>query len=229
MYEVKMTSNEKENLPALPEDDGFVPVAPSQGQIIVGTFLRFTDGSWTEMGIPVPSGLKLLVIAVNEVLQRWADERVVDMVTEKPLPNVDDLNAQIPESEWEKDLNGNPRPPWVHTYVAYLLHEQTAEKYTYANSTTGARICVETLQDRVAWMRKLRGSNVVPEVELTSRPMTTRFGIKQRPEFKIVGWKKLGDDGHAPPTPQITGPATPGIADVKPVPTSELLNDDLPF
>jgi hypothetical protein len=223
-----MSDDQREDLPTPVANDGFYPVAPSEGQVIVGTLLRFVDGSWTEMGLAVPSGLKLLALAVDTVLQCWKDQRVIETITEKPFPDLADLNSKIPEGEWETDLNGNPRPPWVRTYLAYLLNEQTCEKYTYANSTIGARIAVETLQDRVAWMRKLRSANAVPEVELSSKPMKTRFGVKRRPEFKIIGWKQLGGDG-IPATPQIPGPAAPGITDAKPVSLKEELNDDLPF
>jgi hypothetical protein len=219
------------NLPAPIDDDGFAPIAPSEGQIIVGTLLRFVDGAWTEMGLPVPAGLKLLALTVNVVLQRWQDQRVIETITEKPLPDVADLNAEIPEREWETDLNGNPRPPWTKTYVVYLLNEQTCEKYTFANSTIGARLAYETLTDRVAWMRKLRGVNVVPEVELVSKPMRTRFGVKQRPDFKIIGWKQLGGGGGGEGvTPRIAGPAAaPGISDAKPVTTKEEFSDEIPF
>lgn len=44
-------------------------------------------------------------------------------------------------------------------------------------------------------MRALRGVRVVPVVKLTHRPMKTSFGMKHRPEFEIVGWKRLGGEG----------------------------------
>jgi hypothetical protein len=206
-------------------DDGFEPIAPSGDRVIVGTLLRFVDGRWSEMGLPVPDNLRLLALSVDVCLQHWQDQKVIATIIDKPLPDPANLNAEIPKSEWEADLNGNPRPPWVTTHCVYLLNATTGEKYTYANSTIGARIARETLQDKVAWVRRLRGENVVPEVSLASLPMNTRFGQKQRPHFKIESWVSLGGGGLDKPTvAQIKGPTR-----VEPVSTAEMLNDDLPF
>jgi len=59
-------------------------------------------------------------------------------------------------------------------------------------------------------MRMLRGARVMPLVELSSKPMKTKFKMSERPDFRIVSWHLPGGDGGvlAPPTaPQITGPA----------------------
>lgn len=210
------------------DHDGFVPVAIAEGSIIAGTLLKYAkETGWQAMGLPVAANLKLLVLSVDTCLQRWHEMRVLDAIFDKPLPNPASLNAQIPEDEWELDLNGGkPKPPWAKTFIAYLLDEQTCEKFTYANSTWGARLAVETLQDRVAWMRKLRGANVLPVVALSTVPMKTRFGVQPRPDFKILSWKQLGGAAPATPTPQIAGP---GLSAVKSPTTAEVLNDDLPF
>jgi hypothetical protein len=157
---------------------------------------------------------------------------VVQHIVDKPLPNPDDLNEAIPKNEWELDLNGNPRPPWQRTYVVYLLDPRDCQKYTFANSTLGARIATETLTDRVVWMRRLRGNNVVPQIELSCKPLKTRFGLKQRPEFKIVGWHLLGgSDGSAPTLSGGGGEqlALRGLSSVTPPTLDEELNDEIPI
>jgi len=227
--------NDESKLPApVQDDDGFNPITPTD-RVVVGSLLKFVDGAWSESGIKVPAGTRLLALSTHVVLQRWKDQRVVETITTKPLPNVDDLNAEIPRTEWELDANGVPRPPWQTTFVTYLLNPTTCEKFTVASSTVGCRIATETLADRVAWMRRLRDDNVVPEVELTAKPMKTRFGVKQRPEFRIVGWVLLGGgDAVALPGGGRGGNgggqlALPGLTPVTPPSLKEELNDEIGF
>jgi hypothetical protein len=209
------------------DDDGFAPIASSNDRVIVGSLLKFVDGQWTDMGIAVPPGTKLLAVATNKVLQRWHDQRVIETIDQKPLPDVELLNEAIPKEQWELGPNNEPRPPWQVTYVLYLLDPKICEKFTYANSTIGAKIAVTTLADKVTTMRKLRGANVVAEIELAAKPMTTRFGVKQRPEFRILKWVNLGPGGGAPAL--IEAPAQPKLPEVKPPTTKEALNDELPW
>ena len=60
-------------------------------------------------------------------------------------------------------------------------------------------------------MRALRGTRVMPVVNLSERPMKTNFGMRTRPHFEIIDWKTPGDDAKAipakPATPQLSGPA----------------------
>jgi hypothetical protein len=69
-----------------------------------------------------------------------------------------------------------------------FLDPKTAETYTFINSTTGARIAIERLADKIKWMRALRGQNVMPMIRLESRPMPTQYGKKMRPEFTPFDW-----------------------------------------
>jgi hypothetical protein len=217
--------NDSTNLPAPlggDDDDGFHPIVPTDDRVIVGTRLKFVDGVWSENDIKVPAGTKLLTLSTHQILQRYDQERFTT-ITKKPLPDPDELNAKIPQSEWPIDRNGNRVPPWKLTYVVYLLDPRTCEKFTYISATIGARIATETFADRVAWMRRLRGNNVVPLVELTSKQMKTRFGTKQRPEFKIDNWHLLGDGG----APEQL--ALPRLTPVEPPSTEEELDDEIPL
>jgi hypothetical protein len=65
----------------------------------------------------------------------------------------------------------------------------------------------------------MRGDNVVPLVELSAKPMKTKFGQKLRPEFKIVGWRNLGVSLIKDTAPQIVAPPS----------ASEQLDDQIPF
>ena len=170
-------------------------------RLIRGVILKCNDGRWLDGdGLSPPP--EMLVIGTTKGLQCWGrDNDLLDVVVEtpgEPLPDVDELNAQIPQNEWGKDLSGNPRKPWQLNHVVYLIDPVSASTYTYLNSTTGARIAVERLAERIQNMRFMRGNAVAPIVRLDSRPMKTSFGTKQRPEFTIIEWRDLSGDGPTP-------------------------------
>jgi hypothetical protein len=200
-----------------------------QQNIIQGTISRCVDGHWSDRDkLPIPS--KLLALATTQAVQRFREGERPLTITKRPLPDVAKLNAEIPEDEWELGIDGKPRPPWVLQYVVYLLDPNDASPYTFINHTTGAAIAVEQLSDRIRLMRLMRGSNVVPLVLLDSKPMKTKFGTKQRPEFKVAEWRELGGGGEIEQqaTPQLEHKATAGKP-VKPVSVGEELNDKIPF
>jgi hypothetical protein len=200
-------------------DDNFGAPA-TDNRIIQGVLLRCVDGRWHDRDKqPVPS--KLLALTTFTVVQRWQDNKPEPTIDGRvsSLPDVDELNAAIPESEWENGKDGKPRPPWQRSEIVYLLDETTAQKYTFASGTVGAQMAVEELRDRVKWMRELRGAKVFPIVELANMPMKTRHGVsKIRPHFKIAGW--CGMSG---------GRGTPLLEHVEPPTVAEQVGDSIPF
>jgi hypothetical protein len=196
-------------------------------RLIKGTILRCVDGKWAD-GVGAPPPALLIALGTTQAVQCWSGGKPTDAVMAqpgKPLPDVDELNSQIPQEEWEVGLDGKPKTPWVLQHVAYFIDPVSAESYTFINGTFGARLAVEKLADRVANMRRLRGGNALPVVKLESRPMKTKFGTKQRPEFTIVEWRDVGGDGdevkaieHQP----VGKPIAPPTA-------SEELNDEIPL
>jgi hypothetical protein len=211
---------------ALPEaaDDDFGAPA-TDDRIIQGVLAKCVDGNWRDRDkLPVPS--KLLALTTFTVVQRWRDQKPDPKATidgrVSSLPDVDELNAKIPEREWEKGIDGKPRPPWQRQEIVYLLDEATAQKFTFASGTIGAQIAVEELRDRVLWMRQLRGRKVLPIVELTNKPMKTRHGgSKLRPHFAIAEWRELSAG--------LAREATPLLEHVKPPTVAEELNDKIDF
>src|SRR5262245_56568828 len=85
----------------LDDDDGFGG-SLTGGRLVKGSLLRWkdTDGWFDRDGITPPS--PLLVVAITDALQRWKDKKP-EVITDKPLPDPDGLNAAIPGSEWETD------------------------------------------------------------------------------------------------------------------------------
>jgi hypothetical protein len=154
--------------------------------MIVGAFTKFVDGRWSAEGLTPPE--PLLAIGATRAIQCWLNQKPVRTILEKdgPLPDIDALNAETSEEDWELGLDGKPRPPCQLSYVVYLLSPVTADVYTFANSTTGARTAWERLTDKFNWMRAMRGTDVMPLVKPDSWPLKTRFGTKRRPEFDMM-------------------------------------------
>ena len=198
------------------EDDGFDSSLHSSDRLLRGTHARWTDAKgWHDRdGLPIPS--PLLVVSTVTALQRWKD-RIPEVITAKPLPNPDELNAAIPQSEWEIGLDGQRRPPWVIVFAVYMIDLNNGQLFTAVNSTTGWRMAVEALREQVAVKRMLcGGARVLPIVEPQSRPFKTSFGDRKRPHLQVVDWKSGGGGDQvvaAQPAPQLSGPAT-----VKPTP-----------
>jgi len=208
-------------------DDGFDNAAGAR--LIQGEILRFADGRWaTKEGATMSADLQLIAVGMTRALQRWEAKMPVETLVETPgerLPDIDDLNAAIPVGEWEAGLDGKPRPPWVLQQVVYLIDPRTAAAFTYLNSTVGARIAVERLADKVARMRMLRGSRVLPVVKLDSKPMKTKFGTKPRPEFTITDWREFTPTPQALPASEQKALGKP----VKAVSVAEELDDEINF
>ena len=138
----------KQNLPMVVNDDGFADVDVND-RVVRGDILRCVDGHWSvKTGGELPE--KLLAIATATVLQCWKAQKPIATIrkkTGKPLPDLDELNAKVPSSEWEKNREGQPRPPWVRQHLVYLLDPATANTFTFINSTVGAA----TQQGQALW------------------------------------------------------------------------------
>jgi hypothetical protein len=187
-------------------DDGFDRSAAND-RLLRGTLIGWTDtNKWADRdGMPPPE--TMIVIGVDEALQRWQCKKLVEVIRDKPLPNVNTLNEATDKSTWEIGLDNKPKAPWVHSFLVYLLDPATAATYTYVNSTYGAKLAYDILRERVTTMRLLRGARVVPLVKLDERPFRTSFGPRRRPEFTIVSWRMIGGGPLA-----VNGPQTPHLA-----------------
>jgi hypothetical protein len=196
-------------------DDGFHGSLNSSRS---NNYLKWTAAEhWIDRdGITPPS--PLLVFAVDEALRMWKANRPT-IIRDKPLPDLEQLNAAIPQSEWEHGKDG-PRKPWEHIVIVRLVNFGTGEIYKYEAATIGAHIAYDVLKEQVITMRALRGTRVMPVVNLGERPMKTVHGLGRRPHFEIVGWKTPGDSSEAvpaKPAPQLSGPT---VAPVEPLPVT---------
>lgn len=184
-------------------------------------YLNWTDTKgWADRdGLAAPS--PTLVFAIDEGLQRWKDNKQ-ELIRDKPLPDLEQLNAAIPQSEWERGRDGNPRKPWEHVVIVCLIDPNTGKSYRYTAPTRGAHTAYDELKEAVITMRALRGVTVIPVVQLSERPFKTNYGMRKRPYYNIIGWKTPGgDEPKAVPAKSPT-PQLPSSAAAETLPTTPM-------
>jgi hypothetical protein len=177
-------------LPAIFDDDG-----DYSGKLIRGAQLKFGDKVWaTKDGTPLHENDQFLVVGTRHDVQRFIDG-LPEVISERPLPDVDELNAAVPKEEWPiGKFSGQPEAPWKHVFSVYLVRVSDGTLLTCINSTSGQRIAYSRLNERIKTMSLLRGVSVLPLVKLSWTMMSSAFGPRPRPDFTIVEWRQIGGD-----------------------------------
>jgi len=200
----------------------------ARSSVIKGRLVKFTnDAAWvTNDDGELGDDLELVVIDVGRIVQKWKDGTPVETIVLAPdqkFPDVKRMNEETPRKEWVKGPDGQERGPWQSQHLVYLLNPETMDTYTFATGTVGGAIAVRDLRERTNWMRKLRGSNVLPLVTLSDVHMNTRFGGRQRPHFRVQRFIALGGNGGA-----VEGPETKKLTAVQKPTVGEEIGDELP-
>jgi hypothetical protein len=187
---------------------------PEGAGVIQGSLVKFSnEAMWvTRDGDELSADLELVAVDVARIVQRWQDQAPVETIVLEPhqkFPDLEEMNEKVPRDEWVEGPSGELRGPWQAQHVLYLLDAGPMDKYTFATGTTGGRIAIRELRDKLVWMRRLRGPNVYPVITLADKFMNTKYGGRQRPHFVIKRWVRLGGDGGEvealpPPTPPKT-------------------------
>ena len=216
------------------EDEVEGATQPESRGVIRGTCVKFTnEAMWVASDDEeLPAELELIVVDIGRVVQKWKSGQPIETIVLAPgakFPDVNELNAAVPQTEWEEGPDGKPRGPWQAQFVVYLLNGETMDRYTFPTGTTGGAIAVRDLVDRTNWMRRFRGPGVFPIVFLTDVFMRTRFGGRQRPHFDIKRWVKLGDDGTALPAAETPLLPDQGAQEVKAPTAKEATGDSIPY
>jgi hypothetical protein len=208
---------------------------PEGAGIIQGVLIKFTnEAAWeTRDGDVIDSDLELIAVDITRVVQKWCDGKPEETIILEPgqkFPDIEEMNEKIPRDEWAEGPDGQLRGPWQAQHILYLLDPATMDKFSFPTGTTGGKIAIGDLRDKILWMRRTRGSNVYAVVTLSDTHMKTRFGGRQRPHFKIVKWTRLGggEGGEVqalpPPTPT---PAPATASEVQEPSLKEDLNDSV--
>jgi hypothetical protein len=100
----------------------------------------------------------------------------------------------VPEAEYVTDLSGQRVSPWRYLKWLYLVDAGTGAISTLEVGSVGGLMSVAELGQQISGMRQLKGSGAVPVIELGVQAFKTKFGLKKRPEFVVVGWKATSDE-----------------------------------
>jgi hypothetical protein len=211
-------------------------------RLLQGTRLVCIDGEWTKDDAKIPADKQYLVLGVAEGLQHWQGGELLKEVIKRDdekLPDIEQLNAKIPQADWDDGVNG-PRPPWTHVFAVYLLDPADGSVCTHINSTNGAMVATRALRSAVRWKRAMLGGRKVSPIVLLGKRLVSRQYKKWGPHFAIVDWRDFGPLPVTQSAPRqieshIEKEATPlndPVADIgRPVeepPYSEILNDEIP-
>jgi hypothetical protein len=101
------------------------------------------------------------------------------------------------ESTWPLGLDGKPACPWRWCNLLYLMNVDTGETLTLSGSTAGMKIAIGDLSQQIKSMRRMR-PGAMPVIELQSVMMSTKWGSKARPSYKIVSWRNRVSDEQPP-------------------------------
>ena len=173
---------------------------PANAGLIQGTLLKFSnEATWiTRDDDEIDGNLELIPVDVQRVVQKWQEGQPIETRTleaGEKFPDLEALNADVPQSEWVEGPDGHKRGPWQAQHILYLLDPRTMDRFTFPTGTVGGRIGIRELVDKTTWMRRLRGPNVYAVILLADTFMNTKWGGRQRPHFKIVRWVSLGSEG----------------------------------
>jgi hypothetical protein len=206
--------------------DGFSVSEKVGNNLIVGKMLKFTiDGKYkVEKTDNLPDNTTLVAMDVATAWVKWQDGKPLEhRITLPGLPHPDreDLSDQD-KTTWERGLNGEPADPWRDTRFLRLIDPRTGQDYTLVTDTYGGRKAVGDLKSQISNVRYAY-PGAVPVVQLGSTMMKTAFGLKPRPEIKVVGWRNKGNAAV-----QLThGPQNNG-GDQNPTEIEPPLNDQIP-
>jgi hypothetical protein len=179
-------------------DDGFAVPERDNSSFIKGKMTKFVDGRFVADKTEVlPNNIQLVAVGVATEWVRWDGKEPPEHRVTRPgerHPERDELPDQD-QSQWPPGLNDEPSDPWRDSRRLHLISPQTGGDFTFVTDSIGGRRAVSDLKSAIRNVRTAH-PNAVPIVELASVAMKTRFGMKQRPDFKVVGW--LNGPGSRP-------------------------------
>ena len=175
-------------------------------RVIQGGKIKFNDPNWYLNG-QVITGRLLTIIAMRKIVNKWsADGMPLEtqiLLPSDPFPDFKALNAACPDNEWFEKF-GKRVGPYQGQRAFYFI-DQDYNRYTWASpvDTIGSTLCFRETMEQIDLVRRYRGSDVYPEVELAHTDFKTGYGLRQRPFLlKTVKWVRL-NPGRVDPAPAI--------------------------
>jgi hypothetical protein len=197
-------------------DDGFSVRENGSGQFIRGQMIKYNDGIYIVDKTEELPDEPLVAIGVVTVWVKWeenekgetkpAEHRVT--AAGQIHPSREDLPDQD-DNLWRPGLNGEPADPWKDTRYLYLVNPRTGADYTFVTDSYGGRKGVGSLKSKIMNVR-MAHPGAMPVVKARSAPFKTSYGLKKRPEFEVIGWRKADGDLMAnipnDPAPKLAAP-----------------------
>jgi hypothetical protein len=193
---------------------------------------KFDSGVWYLDGVVVEHPKPQIAERSFTLIQRWEGGELLEEIKDLPLPNVKLLNAAVPRP-WPLGLSGTEEPPYNNYRVVYFRDPETMARSTYISKAGGAARAVSEVNNLVRWKRRLHGSDrVFPLVQLGWAPWPTKYGMKKRPDYRIINWIDLSTGASLPPAsePKQLSPTKPATAkQIGPAPDDIVEVEEPPF
>jgi hypothetical protein len=187
-----------------------------------GAFLKFTRGIWTigadAETVKPEERFAALVAEMQHGYTKWVDSKVADRAMIRVADGFAPARAELgdtDEANWPVGPNGR-EDPWTFTIALPLLGIEDEQRLIFTTSSSGGRRALGKLSGAFAMQRRRVPGTEYPIVELGCDSYRhDKFGIVQRPLFRIVEWVAAEAD------PFVQSPATKTAAGD--------LNDSIPF
>jgi hypothetical protein len=177
-----------------------------------------TDHFVTREGEAIEPSREMAVLGLKKVVQKFVGQKLVDTIIVPDGEKMSDLaamNEAAPREEWGKDLNGNPVGPFVRVLLLKMLDVKTMDRFAFVTSSVGGSIAIGDLSDKTKIMRRFNGPNVVPVISCSVTNFKTKFGVRKRPDFRVLRWMALGGGGGGLPKPEpkkfLAAPTVPAV------------------
>jgi hypothetical protein len=215
----------------------------TSSRVIQGGKLKFNDPSWYLDG-QVVTGQLLTIIAMRKIVNKWtADGKPLEtqiLLPSDPFPDFKALNAKCPNEWFERFARSIG--PWQGQRAFYFI-DADYNRFTWASpvDTIGSTICFRETMEQIELVRRHKGSDAYPVIELGHVDFPTSYGLRQRPYLlKIKQWVRL-NTGRIDPAPAVDAAPVAEItvqtaggapADAQPVPpltAKEVVSDEIPY
>jgi hypothetical protein len=208
------------------QTDGFSVAERGGNNLLVGKIAKFTiDAKYrVDKTDHLPDYTSLVAINVTTAWVKWQGGKPIEHRITQPgqvHPDRDDLPDQD-KATWEPGLDGEPADPWRDTRYLLLIDPRTGQVYTFVTDSFGGRKAIGDLKSQIGNVR-FAYPGAVPVVQLASTMWKTPFGLKPRPEFKVIGWRNKDNAAV-----QLTDGEQNKTAEQRPTEIQPPFNDQIP-
>ncbi len=223
--------------------DGFSVNDGTSVSMIEGQMIKFVDGNFFADKVKLPADTTLVVVDMVTAWVHWQAGKPIDhRITQPGIPHPE--REELPDQDkgkWSPGLGGAPEDPWKDTRYVFMIDPKSGADFTFVSDSFGGRKAVRVLRKQIENVRTEHPA-AKPVVQLRSKPMSTKFGMKVRPSFDVIDWRR-GPGNAAPPVapvpPRVASPDTiprfPGDRISSGLPPSgpkhepQDMDDDIPF